>query len=465
MYFAKVQGTPEACSNPLIEMKSQDQPQDSGKLPSYTFPEGFLWGAATSSHQVEGDNRFNDWWESEHEGRVPHRSGATCRHYELFREDFDLARSWGHNAHRFSIEWSRVQPAPNRFDNEALRHYVEVVNALKDRGMEPVVTLHHFTNPSWFARHGGWLSSDAPRVFNNYVERVVQSIGNRARFWLTINEPTVYVRQGYIAGQWPPFKSRGWRQAYAALHNLARAHRLSYRTIHQAIPAPLVSFAHNAPVIEPCRATAWADRGAAAVRDFVLNRLFFRLIGPGCLDFVGINYYTRMVVRSQGNVTNRLLGSVCRAHGHPGQGPFSKIGWESYPQGLFEILQRFGRCGLPLLVTENGIATDDEQVRTRFIEQHLKVISQAIESGTNVIGYLYWTLMDSFEWTDGMEAPFGLAAVDSKTQKRTPRPCVEELKRLFTSRRTEPQAQRFVRSASGSNGFRRTWGKPTFQDF
>jgi len=397
------------------------------------FPDGFLWGAATSSHQVEGNNRLNDWWEAEHEGRVPHASGPACRHYELFREDFDLARSWGHNAHRSSIEWSRVQPAPDRWDEGALEHYVAVVDALRDRGLEPIVTLHHFTNPLWFARRGGWLWREAPAAFNEYVERVVRAIGNRVRFWLTINEPTVYVRQAYIAGEWPPFGCGRWRQALSAMRNQARAHRLGYRTIREALPGSLVSFAHNAPVVQPCRASALSDRSAAGVRDFVLNRLFFKLIGPQSLDFVGLNYYTRMVVRSQGSIANRVLGSVCRAHGHAGQGPVSQIGWESYPQGLIEILRRFGRSGLPVLVTENGIATDDEGLRTRFIEQHLEVISEAVQSGTNVIGYLYWTLMDNFEWTDGPNAPFGLASVDFQTQKRTPRPCVEAMKRMFLS--------------------------------
>ncbi len=404
------------------------------------FPEGFLWGAATSSHQVEGDNCLNDWWEAERDGLVPHASGTACRHFELFREDFDLARSFGHNAHRFSIEWSRVQPGGrDSWDNQALDHYVDVVEALRDRGMEPVVTLHHFTNPSWFARNGGWLRREAPRLFEKYVERVVRAMGSRVRFWLTINEPTVYVRQGYIAAEWPPFKQRKWGQASLTMRNMGRAHTLSYRAIHEAVPGALVSFAHNAPVVQPCRTSAWQDRTAAALRDFLLNRLFFRLIGSRSLDFVGVNYYTRMVVRSQGNPANRVLGAVCRTHTHAGQGPVSKIGWESYPQGFADVLRRFSRLGLPLLVTENGIATDDERVRTRFIEQHLRVISDAMQSGVNVIGYLYWTLMDNFEWSDGLGAPFGLVAVDFQSQQRTPRPCVEDLKQVFSP----TQASRF----------------------
>jgi beta-glucosidase len=136
----------------------------------HRFPQGFLWGASTSSHQVEGGNRWNDWWEHEQSGRLPHVSGDACRHYERFEQDFDLARSWGHNAHRFSIEWSRVEPSEGRWNTEALQHYREVIRALRKRGLEPVVTLHHFTNPAWFAERGGWSRNDSAGLFARYSE-------------------------------------------------------------------------------------------------------------------------------------------------------------------------------------------------------------------------------------------------------------------------------------------------------
>jgi len=401
------------------------------------FPPGFLWGASTASHQVEGGNRHNDWWDAEQNGRVPYCSGSACKHYELFRQDFDLARSWGHNAHRFSVEWSRVQPEWNRWDSAALDHYLDVVVALRERGLEPVVTLHHFTNPAWFTRAGGWQRKDSAELFNGYVDRVVRTFGDRVRFWLTVNEPTVYVKQGYVTGEWPPFRSGKWREAWAAMRNLARAHRMSYHTIHEANPRGLVSFAHNAPAVEPCRPWSRTDRLAAAARDWVLNRLFFRLTGLQTLDFIGINYYTRTVVRSEGGLSTRILGAVCRSHRHSSQGPVSQVGWESYPHGFGEVLHRFGRLGLPVLVTENGFATDDEQLRLEFIKRHLEILAGAVQSGVDLIGYLYWTLMDNFEWNEGPNARFGLAAVDFETQTRTARPCVDYLSQVFGKTRSE----------------------------
>src|SRR5262245_49771432 len=160
---------------------------------AFDFPTGFLWGAATSGHQVEGNNRWNDWWEWEQAGRLPHKSGEACRHYDLYERDFDMARSWSQNAHRFSIEWSRIEPEKGYWNAEATAHYRNVIQALRERGLEPLVTLHHFTNPRWLAKSGGWLRRDAPQLFARYVEYVARHIGQNVTYWLTVNEPTVYV--------------------------------------------------------------------------------------------------------------------------------------------------------------------------------------------------------------------------------------------------------------------------------
>src|SRR5215510_8614654 len=179
----------------------------------YTFPAHFLWGASTSSHQVEGNNHGSDWWEYEQSGRLPCKSGEACRHYQLFEKDFDLARSWGHNAHRLSIEWSRIEPSEGCWEPDATAHYRAVIRALRERDLEPVVTLHHFTNPAWFSRSGGWLRNDSASLFARYAEHMVKSLSAEVKYWLTINEPTVYVAQGYITGEWPPFLKSAWIKA------------------------------------------------------------------------------------------------------------------------------------------------------------------------------------------------------------------------------------------------------------
>jgi len=405
----------------------------------YKFPPGFLWGASTSSHQVEGDNRWNDWWEYEQAGRLPHKSGDACRHYERFEQDFDMARSWGHNAHRFSIEWSRIEPSEGTWNMDALAHYREVIRALRERGLEPVVTLHHFTNPAWFTRRGGWLRRDSATLFTRYAEHTVRNLGADVKYWLTINEPTVYVVQGYINGEWPPFLKLAWIKAAIVFRNLARAHIAAYRALHRNRPDTMVGFAHSASHNVPCNPRLRSDRMVARLRHLILNRAFFHLIGAcpynvrqtaGNLDFIGVNYYTRTIVRSSGWGMGALIGKTCQIPRHHCRGPLSATGWEVYPPGLKSVLETLSWFGLPLFVTENGIATDDESLRRDFLVKHLQSLADALDSGVDVIGYLYWSLIDNFEWALGTRPRFGLAAVDYDTQQRLPRPCVEEVSRV-----------------------------------
>jgi beta-glucosidase len=390
---------------------------------TYRFPPGFLWGAATSSHQVEGNNRWNDWWEFEQSGRLPYASGSACDHFERYEGDFDLARSWGHNAHRLSIEWSRIEPTEGEFDAAALDHYAKVIAALKTRGIEPVVTLHHFTNPAWFTRRGGWTRPESVELFARYVGAVTSRLAQHVRFWLTINEPTVYVMRAFVKGDWPPCQPGSWLRAWRALHNLCRAHVRAYRVVHEYRADAMVGFAHSAPLVVARDPSRWADRFAARMRDFALNDLCFRLLGRGrALDFIGINYYVRQVVQWRPRGAKALFGVECKADDPFAQRQFSSLGWEVYPRGLHSILHKFGSAGVPLMITENGIATLDEELRKRFLVEHVGEMALAMREGVKVLGYLYWTLFDNFEWTEGYNARFGLAAVDASSQARLARP-------------------------------------------
>ena len=392
---------------------------------TYRFPRGFLWGAATSSHQVEGNNRWNDWWEFEQAGRLPYRSEDACRHFELYESDFDLAHSWGHNAHRLSVEWSRIEPAQGEFSTDALNHYVDVVAALKERHIEPVVTLHHFTNPAWFTRRGGWTRADSIDLFRRYVEAVSSRMADRVRFWVTINEPTVYVTRAFLKGNWPPCQPGSWLRAGYALRNLCRAHTAAYATIHKHRPDAMVGFAHSTPYVVALDPGRRLDRFAARLRDFVHNDLCFRLLGQTprrVLDFIGINYYVRQLVRWQLGGTAMLVGKEHKASNPSQSRKFSSLGWEVYPDGLREVLTRFAAFGVPLMITENGISTSDEALRTEFIAAHIRALALAMRDGVRVIGYFYWTMFDNFEWTEGPTARFGLAAVDPATKLRGPRP-------------------------------------------
>lgn len=407
-------------------------------LDGTVFPQGFLWGAATAAHQVEGDNRANDWWAAEQAGRLPHHSGEACRHRLLYEQDFDLARAHGHNAHRLSLEWSRLEPRPGAFDEEAFAHYARVLEALRVRGLEPVVTLHHFTAPAWLAEAGGWLAADAVARFRRYTEAVVDRLGPWIRWWITVNEPTVLAKHGWVTGDWPPFRRGRWDLAVRVTRRLCAAHRAAYRAIHARAPAALVSFAHSIPWIEPCDPRRPADRLVAAVRGALLVDLGFRLVREGgrpLLDYVAINYYTRSVVRWRPRGRALLLGADCLDDHHGPARRFDDLGQEVWPDGLLAVLRRCARLGLPLLVTENGIATTDEELRLAHLRGHLEALGQALAEGIDLRGYLHWSLMDNYEWAKGTTARFGLAATDFATQERRPRAAMRLLAEVARSRR------------------------------
>lgn len=414
----------------------------------------FLWGCSTSSHQVEGFNTLNDWWPAETNGSLPFESGAACDQYRLYARDLDLARDLGHTAHRFSVEWSRVQPRAGAWDTGAIDHYRRVVDAVRDRNMEPLVTLHHFTNPGWFSNQGGWLHADSPALFEEYAARIFSALDG-VSYWLTINEPTVYVMQAYVNGEWPPFATSAMG-AWRVLRNLASGHRRAYRAGKAVSSRFQISFAHNAPIIEPCRPDSHADAVAVRARDYVLNRLFFRLIGTQPadrpLDYVALNYYTRTVVRSEGSLLNRLFGKSCSENHHRNQGQRSQIGWEVYPAGLRQVLNRFAGFELPIMVTENGIATDDEAEREQFIRDHVTELLSARQSGLPIIGYLYWSLLDNFEWHHGFKARFGLAAVDWESQRRVQRPAARLLTELLEAREHHEGSRCFDGISRGTDG-------------
>jgi beta-glucosidase len=388
---------------------------------AFSFPDGFLWGAATAAHQVEGHNRLNDWWAGEQAGRLPVASGEACRHYERYAEDFDLAASLGHNAHRLALEWSRIEPEPGRFDEAALAHYQDVILALRARGIEPVVTLHHFTNPLWLAERGGWLEGEVVEVFGRYAARVAAALGDQVRWWLTVNEPTVITKHAYVTGDWPPFVKGDWRASFTALRHYCRGHVAAREALKAARPDAMVGFAHSAVHVMPWEPGRLLDRAAAFARDQGLNRLMLYAMGWPArrpFDFIGLNYYTRIVVRWRPKGRALLLGEDA-----PGEDPgrprrWSDMGWEIWPEGLVAELKRFGRLGVPLMITENGLATTDEAARLDYLVDHLAALGEAVAAGVPLAGYLHWSLIDNFEWALGFAPRFGLIEVDYATQAR-----------------------------------------------
>ena len=384
------------------------------------FPQDFLWGAATSSHQVEGDNTKNDWWAWEKSSALKEVSGSACRHYQLYNQDFDLAKGLNHNAHRLSLEWSRIEPEEGKFSSAELEHYADVLLSLRQRNLKPIVTLHHFTNPLWLARLGGWQNPKCAGYYLRFVNKVVERFKEQAVYWVTINEPSVYIYYSYIIGAWPP-QAKSVFKAMRVEQNLSLAHIQAYRLIHRIykenkLKPPLVSLAQNLQAFVPCSRNL-KNRFSVYLRERLFNLRFIeKLIRNKSLDFIGVNYYSRTLVEVKRWGFWNLLLDVCQDNHRPLKK--NSLGWDIYPQGLYELLLKLKKHNLPILILENGICTEDDGLRWDFIRLHLESLQRAIHAGVNIKGYIYWSLIDNYEWDKGFGPRFGLVEVDYSTYQR-----------------------------------------------
>jgi beta-glucosidase len=399
------------------------------------FPQNFLWGAATSAHQVEGQNIYNDWWQAEQEHRLKEASLSACKHYELYAEDFAIAQQLNHNCHRFSIEWSRIEPQEGNFQVSEIEHYRKIITDLKSRGIEPIVTLHHFTNPAWFSQKGGWAKFKLQKYFLRFVDRIVRELADQVKFWVTINEPLVYSSHAYLLGAWPPQARSLFKTAKVTL-NLAKAHIKAYRIIHEiyrqkALAFPLVSIAANLQAFEICQPTL-KNKLAVYLRNKLYNFYFIdELLRKKTLDYIGINYYGRNLADVQNWRIGNLLLQTCPYNHHPLRK--NSLGWDIYPEGLYKLLAAMKKYNLPILITENGVCTEDDDLRWDYILQHLEELHRAIQQGVKVIGYIYWSLIDNFEWDKGFGPRFGLVHVDYQNYQRTIRASARKLAEVSRS--------------------------------
>ena len=403
------------------------------------FPDNFIWGASTSPHQVEGDNFYNDWWEWEQAGHTE-PSGKACDQYHRFREDFRIAKGLGHNAHRLGIEWSRLEKEEGKWDQSEWDHYKEVLDSLLDLGMEPFLTLHHFTIPTWLSRKGGWLNDDSVRLFARFAEKAAKELSSRVRYWITINEPNIIAFLPYYMGIWPPCH-KNFGEAKLALKNMLKGHVEAYRLIKEnaandpGAKRPEIGIAKAVTAFHPCSPASALDRFATHLRARLHNYCFInsslkgrilipglrpeRLSAKGAMDFIGLNYYFRQFIHHTRPFGKDPLGEVCSLEHHPDAGPTTDMGWEVYPEGMYEVVKKFCHYRLPIMITENGIGTTDDSRRTDYIREHLRQLLRAMDEGAPVKGYLHWSLLDNFEWAEGYSKRFGLVGVDFNTQERT----------------------------------------------
>ncbi|HJS18864.1 MAG TPA: family 1 glycosylhydrolase [Anaerolineales bacterium] len=407
---------------------------------SYHFPRGFLWGTATAAHQVEGNNINNQWWKWEQDGHTKGTSGLAADWWGgRWKEDLDRAAESGQNAHRFSVEWSRIQPTPDTWDEEALERYRSMLRGMRDRGLTPMVTLHHFSDPLWFYEMDGWEHEQAAVLFEKFVRKTVEALREYCTLWCTINEPNVYALSGYVAGDFPT-RHRGLRVATQVLANLLRGHAAAYRTIHEIQPESRVGYAHHHRPMVAKRRWNPLDKLMRSIRYNGVNLAFPSALSTGMMqsplarvripeakgtqDYLGLNYYSVDTVSFHiGKRSELFTHSEYPTHADMSDTNFLA----NIPEGLFETIKWGVRTypNLPILITENGVEDSDDHMRPRYLAQHIHQVWRAVNFNWPVKGYFHWTLMDNFEWERGWTQRFGLWALDEKTQKRTKRPSAD----------------------------------------
>ena len=404
------------------------------------FPRGFLWGTATAAHQVEGNNTNNNWWAWEQRpGRVRNgdKSGLACDWWGgRWREDLDRAAEGGQNAHRLSVEWSRIQPTPDRWDETAIDRYRQILRGLGERGLTPLVTLHHFSDPLWFEEKGGWANPQAAEYFAAYVNKVVEALKGFVSYWITLNEPNALALHAYMFAEFPPGE-KSLVKTLQVMTNLARAHAAAYHVIHRLQPTARVSLALHARPLLPERSWSPLDRLAAGVYDSLVNDFFPRVATSGeirvsawrksipeaknTLDYFGLNYYTRELI---GFTLDPQAAFARRSFGKDAE--LSPNGFIAHDPSVFgQVLRWANRFHLPILITENGVEDTECALRPRYMIEHLYQLWRAINENVPIKGYFHWTLVDNFEWDYGWSLRFGLWELDVETQARRKRPSAD----------------------------------------
>lgn len=440
-----------------------------------TFPDGFLWGAATSHFQIEGNpveiaNRSSDWAEwTVADGRIADSTTAdqACQFYSRYSSDLEILKELNLNSFRISINWPAICPEsspasqPLLVDIEQVEHYRRLLTEIKAKGIKTFVTLFHFCLPKRLSDKGGWLSKDTVEEFVRLAGYLAREYKGLVDYWITLNEPLAYTYQGYLAGEWPPGLKHAYPEAFLSIRRMLEAHAGAYHAIHAEDSKAKVSYTLHWRPFMARRKTSPADLMVQHLRNSVFNHLFPKAVHSGrirlpfvfmwdkrlqeltspiaglkdSIDYLAINYYTRDVCEFSFEPPFDLFGvkSVKR------EIEVDAMGWESYPEGLYDVLTngvkpyRFDSKGrdLPVIVTENGYAAvfpadmtegdwslaDD--ARVNYLKAHVLAMHAAIKAGANVKGYLHWSLLDNFEWAEGLRIRFGLVRIAFPTQIRT----------------------------------------------
>jgi len=421
------------------------------------FPKQFVWGAASAAHQIEGayneDGKGLGIWDALTEGHVKHEENGhiACDHYNRYKEDVAIMKEMGLKSYRFSISWPRIVPEKGKINEKGLEFYKKLVNELLEAGIEPMVTLYHWNMPMWVYEENGWHNERIVEYFADYVEVVVRALSDKVSNWMTLNEPACFIGNGYVMGNHAPFENNlqdlnALPSVVAKLSkNVLLAHGNAVQTIKtHAVLSPKIGIALNGTLIEPKNSTQseldkakgkmfsdiglfgtvswWADpivlrRLPEPMKDLIEEHELDIIAEP--IDFIGYNCYTTSNYDDWVADHDKI---------YPGM-PRTAMGWTITPNALYWAMKFiYERYNLPLMITENGMTNVDfvamdgkvyDPQRVEFLKFYLKGLHQAIIEGVPVIGYMYWSIMDNFEWAEGYEPRFGLIHVDYRTQKRT----------------------------------------------
>ncbi len=402
---------------------------------------GFLWGVSTAAHQIEGGltNQWTQWENGAFEDGTPHiknneRSGLATDSWNRFDDDLALMKKAGITMYRFSVEWSRIQPARGQWDTAAIERYRSWAKNLRANGIEPMVTLFHFTLPVWVNDAGGFENDAILEEFELFTRRMAIELGADVDWWCTANEPNVYAANGWLTGEFPPGKKDDTKTQAEVTARILEAHARASKALRQEDKVDadgdgknnIITLAHHVRVFQPA-STGALDTAIAGLSDDFFNEAIPRALKTGhivmnvpgavsidkivpglkdSIDVLGVNYYTRGFVR-----TDFGSASFSQQYSAPGR-PTNDLGWELYADGLYSFLKRFNDYGWPMVVTENGIATTDASKRSLYLRRHVWAVERAIADGANVAGYIHWSLLDNFEWAQGFSARFGLFSVD-----------------------------------------------------
>ncbi|NEU28645.1 beta-glucosidase [Paenibacillus polymyxa] len=429
---------------------------------TFVFPATFMWGTSTSSYQIEGGTneggRTPSIWDTfcQIPGKVIEGDcgDVACDHFHRFKEDVQLMKQLGFLHYRFSVAWPRIMPAPGVVSEEGLLFYEHLLDELESVGLIPMLTLYHWDLPQWIEDEGGWTQREIIQHFKMYASVIMDRFGERIKWWNTINEPFCASILGYGTGEHAP-GHENWSEAFTAAHHILMCHGIAINLHKEKGLTGKIGITLNMEHVDAASERP-EDVAAAARRDGFINRWFAEplfngkypedmvewygtylngldFVQPGDLeliqqpgDFVGINYYTRSIIRATNDAS---LLQVEQVHMEE---PVTDMGWEIHPESLYKLLTRIEKDfskGLPILITENGAAMKDELVngqiedtgRQRYIEEHLKACHRFIREGGQLKGYFVWSFFDNFEWAWGYSKRFGIVHINYETQERTPK--------------------------------------------